>query len=99
MAVSYFDPAKHGETQAQYVLLLAAVLAQSDTDGKLDVLAYVSKTLSPVEQQYLQTERLWQGFGDVFIFQLNLLAGAFTLSADYKSLGLEFNNPSSCPPS
>lgn len=85
--------------RAQYVLLLAAVLAQGDSDGKLDTLAYVSTPLSPVEQQYLRTERLWQGFRDVFIFQLNLLAGTFTVSADGLSLGMEFNNPSSCPPS
>lgn len=88
----------HGETilDASPVCL---VLAQSDSDGKLDAFAYVSTALSPVEQQYLQTERAWQGFGDVFIFQLNLLAGTFTVCAEYKSLGLEFNSQPSCPPS
>lgn len=30
--------------------------------GKLDALEYVSAALPPVEQQYLQTGRLWQGF-------------------------------------
>lgn len=57
------------------------VLAQSDSDGKLDTFAFVSMALPPVEPvEYLQTESVWQGFGDVFIFQLNLLAGTFTVS-------------------
>lgn len=60
MAVSYVDLAKRTDnfwTQAQCVLLLAAVLAQSDSDGKLDALAYVSTTRPLVERQYLPTER------------------------------------------
>lgn len=96
MAVSYFDPAKHGETilDASPVCLATLLLSWHKVTR-----VHQHGSVARWTEIYIQTERFCQGSGNILIFQGNLLAGTFAASADYKSLGLEFNNPSFCPPS
>ena len=81
--MSYFDPAK--ETQLcvdASPVGLAAIMSQ---DNK--IIAYASRTLSPVEQRYSQTEReclaiVW----GIEHFHLYLFGKPFTLLSDHKPL-------------
>ena len=65
---------------------LGAVLIQ-ELDGERQVVAYASRTLSPVERRYSQTER--EALAQVWAcerFRMYLLGKRFTLLTDRKPL-------------
>ena len=56
---AYFDPDKHTEISVDASPVgLGAILAQTDpATGSKHVVAYASRSLTPVEKRYSQTER------------------------------------------
>ena len=78
---------------------LSVILAQkSTTSGERWVVAYISQTLTPVEQQYWQTERealaiMWA----VERLQVYLFGDRFKLLTDCKPVQLIISNPRSKP--
>lgn len=73
---------------------LGGVLIQHDSEGKLRVIAYVSKSLTEVERRYCQSEKealalVWA----VERLREYLLGIKFTLISDCKSLETIFNKP------
>ena len=99
--MAYFDKEKHTElTTDASPWGLSAILAQH-TPGQDDrrVVAYVSRSLTPVEQRYSQTERealaiVWA----VERLHTYLYGGHFTLHTDCKLVELILNNAKSRPP-
>ncbi len=74
---------------------LGAILSQTNTDGKQEVIAYASKTLTATEQRYSQTERealaiIW----GCEHFRIYLLGIQFTTYTDHKPLVTIFNKAS-----
>ena len=99
--MAYFDKSKQTElTTDASPWGLSAILSQC-TPGSEDrrIVAYVSRSLSPVEQQYSQTERealaiVWA----VERLHTYLYGGHFTLLTDCKPVELILNNRKSRPP-
>ena len=100
--IAYFDPNKetHLIVDASPVGL-GACLAQKvrETKDEYKVVAYASRSLSPTECRYAQTERealsiVW----GIERFSLYLLGAQFTLHTDHRPLETNFNNPKSRPP-
>ena len=99
--MAYFDKEKHTElTTDASPWGLSAILAQH-TPGQDDrrIVAYVSRSLTPVEQRYSQTERealaiVWA----VERLHTYLYGGHFTLHTDCKPVELILNNAKSRPP-
>ena len=96
--LSYFDPKKETEVVTDASPYgLSAILTQA-TPGQDDrkVIAYVSRSLTPVERRYSQTERealaiVWA----VERLHTYLYGSSFTLYTDCKPIELILNNPRS----
>lgn len=94
--VAYFDPKEQTDTVLSVdasPLGFGSVLMQN---GK--VIAYASRSLTDVEQRYIQTER--EALSIVWAcehFRLYLYGHYFTFS-DHQALEIIFNNPKSKPP-
>jgi len=96
--MSYFDPKKETEVVTDASpYRLSAILTQT-TPGQDDrkVIAYVSRSLTPVERRYSQTERealaiVWA----VARLHTYLYGSSFTLYTDCKPIELILNNPRS----
>ena len=75
---------------------LGAVLTQVDHENKVNVIAYASRALTPVEKRYSQTEK--EALSIVWgceHFHLYLYGSQFTLITDHKPLELIWSNPQS----
>ena len=98
--MSYFDPTKRTEIIVDASPVgLGAILSQYDESDNRKIIAYASKTLSPVEQRYSQTER--EALAIVWScehFNLYLYGQKFKLVTDHKPLELIFGKPNSKPP-
>ena len=99
--MAYFDQSKGTElTTDASPTGLSAILVQNTPD-KQDgrVVAYASRTLSPVEQRYSQTER--EALAIVWAIEklhIYLFGSHFKLNTDCKPVQLIFDNPKSKPP-
>ena len=87
--MGYFDPANPTEVIVQH---------DSRTQSVIPI-ALASRSLTPVEQRYSQTERealaiTWA----VMHFHIYLYGGSFVVTTDHKPLLAMFNKPSSKPP-
>ena len=78
---------------------LGAVLTQTNDAGDLSIVALASRSLTPVEQRYSQTEReaLSIAWG-IQHFHLYLYGSDFEVVTDHRPLVSLFNNPHSKPP-
>lgn len=99
--MAYFDPLKETQlvTDASPSGLSAILLQATPGTENTFVVAYISRTLTPVEQQYSQTERetlaiVWA----IEKLHFYLYGSHFKLITDCKPLQLIFNNPKSKPP-
>ena len=103
-ALSYFDPNK---VKTELIVDaspvgLGAVLTQKDSsDSSPKIIAYASRSLTPVERRYSQTEReapaiVWGC--EHFHLYLYGSQTPFILVTDHKPLELIFQNPLSKPP-
>ena len=99
--MSYFDNSKRTELVTDASPFgLSAILSQF-TPGKQDrkIVAYISRSLSDVEQRYSQTER--EALAIVWAMEklhLYLSGGKFTLLTDCKPIQMILHNPASRPP-
>jgi hypothetical protein len=78
---------------------LGAILSQYDDSDNRKIIAYASKTLSPIEQRYSQTER--EALAIVWScehFNFYLFGQKFKLVTDHKPLELIFGKPDSKTP-
>ena len=79
---------------------ISAILAQREQDSpQYKVIAYASRSLTPVEKRYSQTDR--EGLALVWgieHFRLFLLEAEFDVITDHKALEAIYNNPWSKPP-
>lgn len=97
---AYFDPEKSTKLIVDASPVgLGALLTQTDKEGKTSVIAYASRSLTPVEQRYSQTERealsiTWA----VLHFHLYVYGSGFTVITDHRPLVSLFNNANSKPP-
>ena len=98
---AYFDPDKHTEISVDASPVgLGAILAQTDpATGSKHVVAYASRSLTPVEQRYSQTERealavIW----GCEYFHLYIYGKPVTVITDHKPLLSIYNSPKSRPP-
>nr|AAB34006.1 pol gene product {Gypsy/Ty3-class retrotransposon Por2} [Pisaster ochraceus=starfish, testis, sperm, Peptide Transposon, 175 aa] [Pisaster ochraceus] len=79
--MAYFDPAKKTEILVDASPVgLAGILAQHDASDELSIVALASRSLTPVEQRYSQTERealaiTWA----ILHFHLYVYGGSFTV--------------------
>ena len=101
--MAYFDITKHTTvTRDASPYGISAILSQTSTKEATDhkIVAYVSRSLTPLEQRYCQTER--EALGLVWgIERLHLLLygeGNFDVVTDHKALETIFNNPIAKPP-
>ena len=99
--MSYFDQTKETEVITDASPYgLSGILTQTDPNTReRKVVAYVSRTLTPVERRYSQTER--EALGIVWAIErlhLYLYGGEFTLYTDCKPIEMILNNPKSKPP-
>ena len=98
--MAYFDPAKKTEILVDASPVgLAGILAQHNASGELSIVALASRSLTPVEQRYSQTERealaiTWA----ILHFHLYVYGGLFTVMTDHKPLVTLFNNPNNQAP-
>ncbi len=101
--MAYFDINKHKQVITDASPYgISAILSQALTPEATDhkIVAYVSRSLTPVEQRYSQTERealglVW-GIECLHLFLYG--AGNFDVFTDHKALETIFNNPVSKPP-
>ena len=97
---AYFDPDKFTRLVADASPVgLGAVLTQTNDAGDLSIVALASRSLTPVEQRYSQTEReaLSIAWG-IQHFHLYLYGSDFEVVTDHRPLVSLFNNPHSKPP-
>ena len=98
--MAYFDPEKDTELIVDASPVgLGAILTQKTCDSEKKIVAYASRSLSPVEQRYSQTER--EALACVWAcerFHLYVYGAPFTLITDHKPLVHIFNNPKTKPP-
>ncbi|XP_048249112.1 uncharacterized protein K02A2.6-like [Haliotis rufescens] len=93
--LSFFDPQKHTELYVDASPVgLCAVLTQPDSDGKPKVIQFASRSLTPTEQRYSQTERealavTWS----CEHFYIYVFGSVFTIFTDHKPLTTLFGNP------
>ena len=99
--MAYFDKNKQTEliTDASPWRLLAILSQHTEGQDDRKIVAFVSRSLSPVEQRYSQTEKealaiVWA----VDHLHLYLYGGHFTLLTDCKPIQLILSNPESKPP-
>lgn len=98
--IAYFNPESKTEIVVDASPIgLCALLVQHDTTGKSVLVAVASRSLTPVEQRYSQTEReaLAVTWGIVH-FRLYVFGSPFTVITDHKPLVPIFNNSYSNPP-
>ena len=90
--LAYFNPHQHTAIIVDASPVgLGAILFQQDR-----VVAYASRSLTPVEQRYSQTER--EALGVLFAcehFNLYVYGAKFTIITDHKPLERIFSNPAS----
>ncbi|XP_041471780.1 uncharacterized protein K02A2.6-like [Lytechinus variegatus] len=97
---AFFDPEKSTQLIVDASPVgLGALLAQTTKDGKTSVIAFTSRSLTPVEQRYSQTERealsiTWA----ILHFHLYVYGSNFTVITDHRPLVSLFNNANSKPP-
>ena len=98
--MAYFDINKSTElTTDASPWGLSAILSQCSQQDDRRIVAYASRSLSPVEQRYSQTEK--EALAIVCAaecFHTYLYGGHFTLYTDCKPVELIFNNKRSRPP-
>ena len=99
--MAYFDPKKETEliTDASPTGLSAILMQKTPDSDDRRVVAYASRTLTPVERRYSQTEK--EALAIVWaIEKLNiyLYGSHFKLVTDCKPVQLIFGNPKSKPP-
>ena len=98
---AYFDSDKPTEISVDASPVgLGAILAQSDpVTGNKHVVAYASRSLTPVEQRYSQTEReaLAVVWGCEY-YHIYIYGKPVTVNTDHKPLTAIYNNPQSKPP-
>ena len=99
--MAYFDKNKSTEltTDASPWGLSAILLQHSPGQDDRRMVAYASRSLTPVEQRYSQTER--EALAIVWAaerFHTYLFGGHFTLYTDCKPVEMIFNNKKSQPP-
>ena len=99
--MAYFDPKKETElvTDASPTGLSAILMQNVPNSDEKRVVAYVSRTLTPVERRYSQTER--EALAIVWAIEklhLYLYGCHFRLITDCKPVQLIFSNPKSKPP-
>ena len=98
--MAYFDPEKDTELIVDASPVgLGAILSTKTCEAGRMIVAYASRSLSPVEQRYSQTER--EALACVWTcerFHLYLYGAPFTLITDHKPLVPIFNNPKAKPP-
>ncbi|CAB3992629.1 Retrovirus-related Pol poly from transposon [Paramuricea clavata] len=93
--MAYFNPAKDTELVVDASPVgLGAILTQKTSDSGTNIVAYASRSMSPVEQRYSQTEH--EALACVWgceKFHLYVYGAPFTLITDNI-----FNNPKAKPP-
>ena len=98
---AYFDPDKPTEISVDASPVgLGTILAQTDPlTGNKHVVAYASRSLTPVEQRYSQTEReaLAVVWGCEY-YHIYIYGKPVTVNTDHKPLIAIYNNPQSKPP-
>ena len=99
--MSYFDTSKRTMVIVDASPVgISAILAQREQDSpQYKVIAYASRSLTPVETRYSQTDR--EGLALVWgieHFRLFLLGAEFDVITDHKALEAIYNNPRSKPP-
>ena len=98
--MAYFDPEKDTELIVDASPVgLGAILTQKTCEAGRMIVAYASRSLSPVEQRYSQTER--EALACVWAcerFHLYVYGAPFTMITDHKPLVHIFNNPKVKPP-
>ena len=95
--LAYFDTEKETELIVDASPVgIAGLLAQRDRQGEACVIAYGSRSLTPVEQRYSQTER--EALAVVWgceHFHLYVYGKPIKVFTDHKPLTFIFNNPTS----
>ena len=98
--MAYFDPEKDTELIVDASPVgLGAILTQKTCEAGRMIVAYASRSLSPVEQRYSQTER--EALACVWAcerFHLYVYGAPFILITDHKPPVHVFNNPKAKPP-
>ena len=99
--MAYFDPNKETQlvTDASPTGLSAILLQATPSTEKTCVVAYASRTLTPVERRYSQTEK--EALAIVWAIEklhIYLYGNHFKLITDCKPLQFIFNNLKSRPP-
>ena len=98
--MAYFDPRKDTELIVDATPVgLGAILTQKTCDTGKNIVAYASRSLPPIEQQYSQTER--EALACVWAcerFYLYVYGAISKLITDPKPLVHIFNNPKAKPP-
>lgn len=98
--IAYFDPTADSRifVDASPVGLGAILAQQKAPNGGYRVIAYASRSLTPVEQRYSQTER--EALSIVWAcehFHLYIFGSPFTVITDHKPLEQIFANPTAKP--
>ena len=95
---AFYDPSKRTRVTVDASPVgLGAILSQFDRDDNERIVAYASRSLSKVEQRYLQTEK--EALGVVFgceKFHMYLIGIEFELDTDHKPLEV-INHPKAKP--
>ena len=98
--LAYFDPKKRTEVLVDASPVgLGAILTQRGDNNQVSVVTLASRSLTPVEQRYSQTEReaLAVTWG-ILHFHLYLYGSQFQVTTDHKPLVPLFNTPTSKAP-
>ena len=99
--LDYFDIKKSTELVVDASPIgLCGILAQFDKDGKKHIIQFASRSLTPVESRYSQTER--EALAVVWAceyFHLYIFGAPFTVVTDHKPLIWMFGNPKTNLPS
>ena len=97
--MAYYDPKKETELLVDASPVgLGAILAQVDAKGQT-IVAYASRSLTPTEQRYSQTEREALAITWACLhFHLYVFGSRFTVLTDHKPLVPIFSKRTSTPP-
>ena len=99
-AMSYYDPSLNSLiiTDASPVGI-SAILLQQSSDSSYRIIAYSSRTVTPIEQNYIQLERECLAIAHACEkFRVYILGGHFEVITDHKQLVHLFNNAQSRMP-
>lgn len=99
--MSYYDPKKETELIVDASPVGCGAILVQNTYNERKIISYASKSLTPTEKRYSQTERealaiVWGC--EHFNLYLRGRSEPFHLITDHKPLELIFNNPNSKPP-